>query len=298
MIANGIASEGHEAMVRSALRDVPLIATLPRQGSSLAERHLGLTPPAESPDLDQRLDALGLAIQVDPESWRSIAAAGCARAAASEPHRSPPDGTPAARKLAGTQIAIARDAAFAFLYPANIECLDRLGAEITFFSPLAGDPVPAAAQAIFLPGGYPELHGERLARAGRFHDSIRAAHAAGIPILAECGGMMALAQSIRDLDGRDWPMAGILPGNTRMQVRLAGLGLQSWRTRHGELRGHTFHYSALETPLRAAAHASSHPRGTEGEPIYREGSLTASYFHAYFPSCPAAVAALFAREEP
>jgi cobyrinic acid a,c-diamide synthase len=158
--------------------------------------------------------------------------------------------------------------------------------------------VPAGSQAIFLPGGYPELHGARLARAGRFHDSIRAAHAAGIPILAECGGMMALAESIRDMDGRAWPMAGILPGNTRMQARLAGLGLQSWRTRRGELRGHTFHYSALETPLSAAARASSYPRGTEGEPIYRQGSLTASYFHAYFPSCPAAIEALLAGEEP
>jgi cobyrinic acid a,c-diamide synthase len=298
VIANGIASAGHEAMVRSALRDVPLIATLPRQSSALAERHLGLRPPAESPDLEQRLDELGVAIRVDPEAWRSIAAAQRARAAASEPGPSPPGREPSARRLAGTQIAIARDAAFVFLYPANIECLARLGAKITFFSPLAGDPVPASAQAIFLPGGYPELHGELLARAGRFHDSIRAAHAAGIPILAECGGMMALTESIRDMDGRDWPMAGILAGNTRMRARLAGLGLQSWRTRRGELRGHTFHYSALETPLCAAARASSYPRGTEGELIYRQGSLTASYFHAYFPSCPAAIAALFAGEEP
>jgi cobyrinic acid a,c-diamide synthase len=298
VIANGIASEGHEAMVRSALREVPLIATLPRQSSALAERHLGLTPPVESPELDRQLDALGLTIHVDPEAWQSIAAAQCARAAASEPDRSPPVGTPSARRLAGMRIAIARDAAFAFLYPANIECLGGLGADITFFSPLAGDPVPASSQAIFLPGGYPELHGGRLARAARFHASIRAAHAAGIPILAECGGMMALTESIRDMDGRDWPMAGILPGSTRMQARLAGLGLQSWRTRRGELRGHTFHYSALETPLCAAARASSYPRGTEGEPIYRQGSLTASYFHAYFPSCPAAIAGLFAGEEP
>jgi cobyrinic acid a,c-diamide synthase len=298
VIANGIASEGHEAMVKSALRDIPLIATLARQSSALAERHLGLTPPAESPAIDAQLDELGLAIKVDEEAWRTLAATRAAGTAVRGPPYSPPDGHAPARALAGTQVAIARDAAFAFLYPANIECLAGLGARITFFSPLAGDAVPAGAQAVFLPGGYPEMHGEGLARATKFHHSIRAAHAAGTPILAECGGMMALAESIRDIEGRDWPMAGILPGSTRMQPRLAGLGLQSWRTRCGDIRGHTFHYSTLETPLRAAARATTYPRGTAGELIYRLGPLTASYFHAYFSSCPAAIAALLRGEEP
>jgi cobyrinic acid a,c-diamide synthase len=303
VIANGIASPRHEEMVRSALRDVPLIATLPRQKSALAERHLGLTPPAESPDLEDRLEELGLAISVDAEAWRTLggnlggtAAAGGERR---KPKRAePPHAAPATRALAGLRLAIARDAAFAFLYPANVECLEQLGAEITYFSPLAGEPVPAGTRAIFLPGGYPELHGDSLARAQTFHESIRAAHAVGTPILAECGGMMALAESIRDLEGRDWPMAGVLAGSTRMQPRLAALGLQSWRTRRGEIRGHTFHYSTLETPLRPAARATSYPRGTEGEFIYRVGSLTASYVHAYFSSCPEAIAALFTGGEP
>jgi cobyrinic acid a,c-diamide synthase len=310
VIANGIASEGHEAMVKSALREIPLIATLPRQKSALAERHLGLTPPAESPGIDAQLEELGLAIKVDEQAWQTAAAVRPAAAAQTTAAARPADAAeggqhprpsatgPTPRALAGTQVAIARDAAFAFLYPANVECLGRLGAQISFFSPLAGEPVPRGAQAIFLPGGYPELHAESLARATKFHESIRAAYAAGIPILAECGGMMALAGSIRDIGGRDWPMAGILPGGTRMQPRLAGLGLQWWRTRRGDIRGHTFHYSTLETPLRPAAQATTYPRGTAGELIYRVGSLTASYFHAYFSSCPAAVAALLGGEEP
>jgi cobyrinic acid a,c-diamide synthase len=209
-----------------------------------------------------------------------------------------PSISPATRLLSGIRIAIARDAAFAFLYPANIDCLEQLGAEPIFFSPLAGEPVPGDVQAIFLPGGYPELHGEGLARAARFHRSIRAAHGAGVPILAECGGMMTLSESIRDADSRDWPMAGIIPGSTRMQPRLAALGLQAWRTRCGELRGHTFHYSTLETPLAARARTVSYPRETDGEAIYRVGSLTASYFHAYFSSCPAAIAAILTGQEP
>jgi cobyrinic acid a,c-diamide synthase len=296
VIANGVASEGHEAMVKCALRDIPLIATLPPQQSALAERHLGLTPPAESPAIDAQLDELGLAIKVDEGAWLTAAAGAGASAPGHRPAPSGEGSTPQA--LAGTRVAIARDAAFAFLYPANVECLGRLGARISFFSPLAGDPVPPGAQAIFLPGGYPEVHAGSLSRAANFHDSIRAAHAAGIPILAECGGMMALAESIRDIDGRDWPMAGILPGGTRMQPRLAGLGLQSWRTRHGDIRGHTFHYSTLDTPLAAAAQTTTYPRGTAGELIYRVGPLTASYFHAYFSSCPTAIAALLGGSPP
>ena len=137
-----------------------------------------------------------------------------------------------------------------------------------------------------------ELHAERLSAAHRFHHSIREAHAAHIPILAECGGMMALAQSLGDTQGRRWPMAGLLAGSTRMLPRLAALGLQAWDTASGELRGHTFHYSILETPLESSAQTRAYPSGTRGEAIYRQGSLTASYFHAYFASCPAAIGAL------
>jgi cobyrinic acid a,c-diamide synthase len=164
---------------------------------------------------------------------------------------------------------------------------------VCLFSPLADEPVPFGANAVFLPGGFPELHAERLSAAHRFQDSIRKAHAAEIPILAECGGMMALAQSLADTQGRQWPMAGLLPGCTRMQSRLAALGLQAWSTAFGEVRGHTFHYSIFDTPLVGSTETRAHPVGARGETIYRRGSLTASYFHAYFPSCPPAIAALF-----
>jgi cobyrinic acid a,c-diamide synthase len=122
---------------------------------------------------------------------------------------------------------------------------------------------------------------------------VRAAHQAGIPIVAECGGMMAIAASLQDQGGERWTMAGLLPGRIALQQRLAGLGPQALETAHGLLRGHTFHYSSLETDTAPAAHTVKHPSNAQGEAIYRVGSLTASYFHAYFPSCPAAVAALF-----
>jgi cobyrinic acid a,c-diamide synthase len=303
VVANNIAGEAHTAMVASALRDIPLVATLPRQAASLPERHLGLTLPADSDDIDARLEALARTLKLDERAWGGIAAdfpatlergGRRARPTQRESRLAPA----AARLLAGQRVAIARDAVFAFLYPANVECLQRLGASVSFFSPLAGESVPPDATAIFLPGGYPELRAEELSSARRFHESIRAAHTAGVPILAECGGMMTLAESLGDPLGRQWPMAGILAGRTRMQASLAALGLQALKTRFGELRGHTFHYSTFETPLTGSAQTLAHPRRTPGETLYRSGRLTASYFHAYFNSCPQAVAALLQGADP
>jgi cobyrinic acid a,c-diamide synthase len=289
VVANAVAGDGHKAMVISALRDIPLLASLPQQSAPLSERHLGLVPPGESGDIEAQLEALGETLALDSRVWEGIATQRAPRR-----ERRSPRGLPRAlpRSLAGKRVAIARDAAFAFLYPANIDCLEQLGAAVEFFSPLGGESVPAEAAAVFLPGGYPELYAETLSRAGRFHRSIRAAHAAGVPILAECGGMMVLAETLGDTQGRQWPMAGILTGRTRLQSRLAGLGLQQWSTKFGEIRGHTFHYSIFETPLAAAAQTITHPRGTAGESVYRLGTLTASYFHAYFNSCPQAIAEL------
>ena len=296
VIANGIASEGHAAMVSAALRDVPLVASLARLPASLPERHLGLVPPADSADIEAQLETLGRSIRIDERTWDAAARSvgpGALESGALQPRAaSRQPGAPPEVSLEGRLVAIAHDAAFAFLYPANIECLESLGARLRFFSPLAGEPVPPGAAAVFLPGGYPELHAEQLSAALRFHDSIRAAHAAHIPILAECGGMMALAQSLEDTQGRGWPMAGLLAGSTRMLPRLAALGLQAWDTAFGELRGHTFHYSILETPLEGSMQTRAYPSGARGEAIYRHGSLTASYFHAYFASCPAAIGAL------
>jgi cobyrinic acid a,c-diamide synthase len=291
VIANGIASEGHAAMVSAALRDVPLVASLPRLPASLPERHLGLVPPADGAAVEAQLDSLARSIKIDEHAWNEavrIAHPGALPLRAASRHPAvPPEAS-----LAGRLVAIAHDAAFAFLYPANVDCLEALDARVRLFSPLADQPVPPGAAAIFLPGGYPELHAERLCAAHRFHDSIRAAHAAHIPILAECGGMMVLAQSLGDTQGRSWPMAGLLPGFTRMLPRLAALGLQAWDTPFGELRGHTFHYSIFETPLESSVQTRAYPSGARGEAIYRQGSLTASYFHAYFASCPPAVSAL------
>lgn len=287
VIANRVGSAGHANMVASALRDIPLLATLPKQKRALPERHLGLVLPDEVADIDVLLDELAAQLSFDDAAWQSLVPVSF-----NVPQTLPP----AEPLLADRTIAVARDAAFMFLYPANLQVLESLGATLRFFSPLAGEALPQDTDAVFLPGGYPELHGATLAAATDWQASIRDAHARSIPIYAECGGMMALAEQLTGKDGTTWPMAGLLPGHVIMQERLAGLGPQAMPTPQGELRGHTFHYSRLESPLAPAAHTAKPSTGAQGEAVYRSGSLRASYFHAYFPSNPAAAAALFLPE--
>lgn len=284
VIANRVGSPGHAKMVADAMRGVPLLATLPFQAHALPERHLGLVQPDEIADIDALLDQLAAQLVLNGAAWDGLRATELVAAASSA------DIAPALR---GKTIAVASDAAFAFIYPANLDCLRALGAELEFFSPLANQAIPHATDALYLPGGYPELHARGLSRADRWQDSVRAADAAGLPMLAECGGMMALAESLTDMDGTAWPMAGLLAGHVKMQTRLAAIGPQGWSTPQGELRGHAFHYSHFDTPLVPLARAARHPSGDAGEAIYRVGALTASYFHAYFAACPAAVAQLF-----
>lgn len=284
VIANRLGSARHAQMIAESMRGIPLFGTLPRQQQSLPERHLGLVQPDEVDAIDSVLDQLAEQLDFDANAWTSL------QPRSFDPIRA---GQNNADELKGKTIAIARDAAFAFLYPANLDCLHALGARTVFFSPLADEAVPVEADAVYLPGGYPELHAEALASAVRWQQSMHQVHSEHIPILAECGGMMALAESITDTHGTSWPMAGLLPGQVVMQTRLAALGPQAWQTPEGELRGHAFHYSRLESDAVPAARTTKYPTGEAGEAIYRTGSLTASYFHAYFPSCPQAVARLF-----
>ncbi|WP_343627718.1 cobyrinate a,c-diamide synthase [Roseateles sp.] len=200
-------------------------------------------------------------------------------------------------KLKRRRIAVAKDACFSFIYPANLDLLRALGAEVTTFSPLAGDPLPDC-DALWLPGGYPELHAEALASHPTFFASLRDHLAANKPMLAECGGMLALLDTLADADGREHPMASLIPGRSATQKRLAALGLQTIAWPEGELRGHTFHYSTMDTPLAPIATATNPNAGRATEALYAAGPLRASYIHHYFPSNPQAIAAFFGGASP
>ena len=275
VLANRVASAAHADMLRSSVSDrIPYWGTLYRRSEfAFPERHLGLVQAQEIDGLDQRLDALAAAIGETglADLPEPVAFSGA-----------PPLEVP--RAFEGVRIGIARDPAFSFVYPANLDLLRAMGAELLFFSPLSDASLPAV-DSVYLPGGYPELHLATLAHNDGIRDALRAHAADGKPLLAECGGMLYLLDELRDRDGHLGRMCGVLPGRAAMQGRLAGLGLQSARFAAGELRGHTFHHSKLETAM-AAGIQGVRKNGTPGEAIYRTGRLTASYLHWYLPSCP------------
>ncbi len=283
VLANRVAGPGHaELLAESLPPEIHNYGWLPRDGEiTLPDRHLGLVQAAEIADLEKRLEAVavriaqtGLAELPPPVTFPAVTV------------------EPLPPLLKGVRIGIARDLAFAFVYPANLDTLRALGAELIFFSPLTDTKLPDV-DAVYLPGGYPELHLDTLAGNETLRVALRRHHAAGKPLYAECGGLLYTLESLADKTGHRAPMLGLLSGHAALQSRLAGLGMQSVALPEGELRGHTFHHSKLETPLTPLAHGCRQRDGQPGEAVYRIGRLTASYLHLYFASNPAAAAQLF-----
>ncbi len=282
VLANRVGSEGHAQMLRESLPSgMAWFGALPRdEAYGMPSRHLGLVQAGEIADLEQRIERAADAIgQTAP----ALPPAVVFQAVEPEP-------LPAA--LRGVRIAIARDPAFSFLYHANLETLRALGAELLFFSPLANEPVPEA-DALYLPGGYPELHLGALAANEAMRLSVRAHHAEGKPIVAECGGMLALLDSLSDAQGHGAPMLGLIPGRGVMEKRLVNLGLHAVELPEGTLRGHTFHHARIESPLQPLAETRAQRHHGKPEAVFRRGRLHASFLHLYFPSNPWAVAQLF-----
>jgi len=297
VLANRVGSARHahllEAAVPAGLRwtgSLPTTAEL-----ELPDRHLGLQQADEIGDLDARLDRAAdaiaqttLAALPPAVEFATAADADVPASAVDMVIAAAPTG-----RLDGLHIAIARDAAFSFIYPANLDLLKALGARLSFFSPLADDPVPDGADALYLPGGYPELHATQLARQARSASSIRAHVAAGKRIVAECGGMLYLLDNLSLVDGTSTPMLGLLRGDATMQTRLASLGMQQLDAAHGTMTGHTFHYSRMTTPLTPVLQAKHPQTEASGEAVYVQGPIVATYMHAYWPSNPAFAASLF-----
>ncbi|MFM0340145.1 cobyrinate a,c-diamide synthase [Paraburkholderia fungorum] len=284
VLANRVGSARHAQMLEEALpADLRWCGHITGDDAiELPDRHLGLHQAAEIDDLNTRLDRAA-----DALSHTALA-------------ELPPPvefGTPAnealPRLLEGKRIAIARDAAFSFIYPANVTLLQELGARVAYFSPLANEALPDNTDAVYLPGGYPELHAPALARNAASAAAIRTHAVAGKPVVAECGGMLYLLEQLTDTSGVSTPMLGLLPGHATMQTRFTALGMQQIDSLHGPLTGHTFHYSKLSTPLTPLRSATRPQSDAPGEAVFRAGSIVASYMHAYWPSNPAFTAALF-----
>ena len=303
VLANRVGSARHADMLQAGLREpqdwlgalmrVTLkadVGAARAAGALLPERHLGLVAAHELLDSQQRLDAAADALAATPLG--QMTAQDLQRWAVDFPAPAHTAAVPAL--LAGRTVALARDAAFCFIYAANVQCLTQMGARVVFFSPLHDAALPQC-DAVWLPGGYPELHAAQIAANTGMQASLRAHVGAGKPLWAECGGMMALMESIALADGSTAPLWGLLPGQVTMQKRLAALGPQQLAVAGHTLRGHTFHYSTCDssaTVVARTARPGEVPVPDAGEALYQQGSIHASYFHAWFPSSPEAVAHL------
>jgi len=298
VLANRVASPGHAEMLRDGLRDTAqwMGGLIHSDSFNLPERHLGLVLASELSDAMVRLDAAADALAQTPLGQMNTADLQ-AWAVNFETPSAPKVAFPAGA-LKGQTIAVARDAAFCFLYAANIDCLQAMGAQVVYFSPLVDVTIPRC-DALWLPGGYPELHADALAANTAMKAAIVSHVQAGKPVWAECGGMMTLFEQLTTVNGSSYPMWGVLPGSVTLQKRLAALGPQQLALVGGTMRGHAFHYSTSQTPLEAAARTQAAPgrklRG-EGEALYVQGPVKASYFHAWFASSPQAAAGLFLKD--
>lgn len=282
VLANRVGSLRHAQLLEGSLTEgLRWYGGLSRErGIELPSRHLGLVQASELNDLDARLDAAAQAL-----------GASCDAALPPPVTFEEPPCMRVPDSLRGVRVGVARDEAFAFLYGANLELLRQMGAELLFFSPLHDAQLPQV-DSLYLPGGYPELHHRALAANTPMCQAIRAHHAQGKPLLAECGGMLYLLDALTDVAGERAELLGLLPGEAVMQKRLAALALQAVELPEGTLRGHTYHHSLTSTELVPVARGQSPNGGRGNEAVYRLGRLTASYVHFYFPSDPEAAAAL------
>ncbi|WP_061931209.1 cobyrinate a,c-diamide synthase [Aureimonas sp. AU22] len=280
---NRVGSARHEAMLRGALEPLglPILAALPRREAlAMPERHLGLVGAGETDGLDAFLERAA-----DWFGEGADAAAFEALLRSAQPRRNPIAPTARLAPL-GARIAVARDEAFAFAYPHLLDGWHKAGAALSFFSPLAGEGPDATADAVFLPGGYPELHAGRIAEAGGFHAGMARARERNAMIYGECGGYMVLGDVLEDAGGRRHPMLGFLPLVTSFATQRLHLGYRRltalpggpWE---GPLVGHEFHYSTIVGEgegerLFEAADALGEALGGVG---LRRGRVSGSYIH-------------------
>jgi cobyrinic acid a,c-diamide synthase len=285
LVFNRVGSGGHERTLRKAVQPlgVPVLGCLPRDNRlALPERHLGLVQAGEQPDLAEFLERAANTIERHVDLGRLQELARLARPVAT---------TEVSCGIAplGQRIAVARDVAFAFAYPALLEDWRKAGAELSFFSPLADEAPYADATAVYLPGGYPELHAAELAGNRNFMTGLRSAAQRGAVVYGECGGYMVLGRGLVDAAGHRHEMAGLLPLETSFRERRLHLGYRrvdlladcALGRRGAGFMGHEFHYATILNegpgePLFSCHNSAGESLGSIGR---REGRVFGSFVH-------------------
>lgn len=279
VVATRVGSPGHGEMLREALKEtnIPYLGSVLRSDDlTIPSRHLGLVQASEQSAPSELADAAAKAVSsgVDLDAILDLA----------RPIVSSKTVTPL--PPLGQRIAVARDIAFSFAYPHILDDWRAQGAEIKAFSPLANEAADEDCDAIYLPGGYPELHCEALSHADRFLSGLREAAARGAVIYGECGGYMVLGRALIDADGRGHEMAGLLDHVTSFHDRKMHIGYRQLTALQKDiwsdtLRGHEFHWSTvLEAGTDAPLFQQSDARNTDlGSTGGRRNSVMGSYAH-------------------
>ena len=280
VVLNNVGSERHERMLRSALPDGLVLGALKRDPAlGLPDRHLGLVQAEEIDALKAFIDRAADAV----ETGLDLTAF-----AATSPTSTPQTSTDGAARLEplGQTIAVARDKAFSFVYPHMMEDWRASGATIVPFSPLADEEPASDADAVFLPGGYPELHAGRIGSAETFARGMGAAAARGATIYGECGGYMVLGQGMVDADGAQHAMLGMLDVETSFQTRRRVLGYRRFTTKAATLMGgrsftgHEYHHCTATRERGERLFDMEDTTGTAlGEAGLRNGTVMGSWLH-------------------
>lgn len=283
VIANAVGSDRHQTLIEDSMPEgIHLLACFPRKAAmELPHRHLGLVDPTEVHDFEQRLDLI--ADEVATKKISKLPAT--IKFSATKPPKH-------LLLLATCRIAIAKDEAFSFIYAENIRLLETLGATLLYFSPLHDQHLPSA-EVIWLPGGYPELHAKALQNNTSMHHDLKRHYQQDKKILAECGGMLYIQQTLTNLEGEQSRMVGLIAGDGHMRTRSGCQGMQSAVLPEGEIRAHAHHHSRSENTLTPITYGKRATHPAPGEAIYRSKGLTASYLHLFFPSNINAIVQLF-----
>jgi len=294
MIANHCATNRHRELIELALpSDINLIATFARdEAVALPERHLGLVQASEVADeLEKRFENGAQALingsiqESSEEKWLKPITFTRPTPAELQPFKTE-------KWLAGKTIAIAKDKAFSFIYQSNVLLLEQMGAKVKYFSPLNDATLPKA-DALWLPGGYPELYAQNLASNKSMLLAMAEFFQKDKAILAECGGLLYCLQTLTDLKDQQYPMLNILQGHGAMRGKRGCQGMQTACLPEGEIRGHAHHRSRTQDTPTPVGYGRRQRHAAPGEEIYRSKQLTASYLHLFFASNPRAVAQIF-----
>lgn len=296
VIFNRMSGHVYEALKPAveAMGVIP-IGYVPKSDALMIEsRHLGLVTPNEIQDLSKKLDALAalLGTTLDFDALDALMR--------SAPELEAP-AAPKAPDLSPVTVAIARDEAFCFLYRDNLALLRRFGAKLSFFSPLKDTRLPDGAQALILPGGYPELYAKTLSENEPMRESIRRAIESGMPCLAECGGFLYLHQTLADMEGGRYPMCGVINADAHRTQKLSRFGYVTLSAnedtaffRAGEtIKAHEFHYFESADP--GAAFTAEKPNGREWQCMHANGNLLAGFAHLFYESNPEPIARFLRR---